>query len=1055
MAQANLNRLTCSLRDLCNAHVLEEKWLIAPSWHVGFQWLGVVARSGQPVLNVRVKRLRDMAMDLASKEIASKSLRVIQPVQAEVMVSRIFGELKESEGGYLSGLDPSPGLTRTLYRTVCDLRLAGLTARSLSKEAFEVQRKGLEIRNILKAYEALLKRERFVDYADLLRMAKAELRKNPAVLPAGLLVLIPENMLSAGCRLEKDLWETLPAEIRKILKNDPGGEIPDSGWTDAAILPWLLKPNDAPSPGNDGTVGFFRAAGEVNEIRNILRRCLEEGVPFDDVEILYTDSASYLPLIYEIASCFAPDGHESLPVTFAEGILTRYSHPARALRGWLSWTGEDFPQSTLARMIQDGLLKDSQFDMEAYGFDRLAAIFRTVPIGQGKHRYLPLMDGKIASLKARIEGEPGSDEDFNDVPSDKKDRDILRREGLKALRDLAGQLLAEAPEKESSQNKFLESAVTFLEKHARCTNPFDTYSRKRFLRAITTLAGSLEKVDVAGLDIRAWLAELSQSAQEQDREPRPGCFYAAPIRDGGHSGRKHTFIVGLDDSRFPGAALQNPLLLDAECSAISSDIPTAAGRLADNVQNFLGLLARLRGHVILSYCCRDLEEDREMFPSPLMLAAYRMLSGNREGTQKDFLAWLPDPVSFIPGTAGRCLDSNEWWLWRLVGGKAVEDPEAVITGSFPHLGRGLLARRARESNAFTEYDGRISIAREDNPFEPEGPVLSASRLETLGKCPMEYFFRHILKIERPEEYVIDFHAWLDPMEKGKLLHYVFREFMSRLHNENRLPDFKRDFARLQDILNTAIDAWRKEFPPPNQDIFEREQRELHQTVRIFLMEEEKFCRSSRPVFFEAGIGLPPEGDGTILDVFEPPRIRLPGGRTIRARGRIDRIDEAGAQGGNAFSIWDYKTGSSGPYRRDRVRKEKDPFNRGRLVQSALYPALAEARLKQAVSRDAKVVRFGYFFPNHYEHGDRISWPAGELKKGKEMMAELCTLIAEGCFPFTDDPEDVFNSDYQGAFGDVNAAGNAIKRKLSAGETSQLEPFRRLRGYTEDDDAEKD
>ena len=124
-----------------------------------------------------------------------------------------------------------------------------------------------------------------------------------------------------------------------------------------------------------------------------------QGIPFDDVEILYTESASYLPLIYEIASCLSPGGHESLPVTFAEGILTRYSRPARALKGWLSWIWEEFPQSTMARMIQDGLLEVSDLNMKAYGFDRLAAVFRAVPIGQGKDRYLQSMDREIIRLE--------------------------------------------------------------------------------------------------------------------------------------------------------------------------------------------------------------------------------------------------------------------------------------------------------------------------------------------------------------------------------------------------------------------------------------------------------------------------------------------------------------------------------------------------------------------------------------------------------------------------------------------------------------------------------
>ena len=104
---------------------------------------------------------------------------------------------------------------------------------------------------------------------------------------------------------------------------------------------------------------------------------------------------------------------------------------------------------------------------------------------------------------------------------------------------------------------------------------------------------------------------------------------------GGHSGRPYTFIVGLDDSRFPGAGSQDPLLLDGERHSISESLPTAASELEEKIDDFYRLLARLRGKVVLSFPGRDVSDDREKFPSPLLLAAYRVVSGNREGTQED------------------------------------------------------------------------------------------------------------------------------------------------------------------------------------------------------------------------------------------------------------------------------------------------------------------------------------------------------------------------------------------------------------------------------------
>ena len=214
----------------------------------------------------------------------------------------------------------------------------------------------------------------------------------------------------------------------------------------------------------------------------------------------------------------------------------------------------------------------------------------------------------------------------------------------------------------------------------------------------------------------------------------------------------------------------------------------------------------------------------------------------------------------------------------------MKKPDQVIAQNFPHLGRGFKARQARASNRFTEYDGYVPEAGRDfTPTKPDGQVLSASRLETLGACPMEYFLRYILKIEPPEEYEADTTIWLAPAQKGKLLHAVFRAFMAGLHKKDLLPDFKRDAGQLEAILDAKIQAWLDEQPAPSRDVFERDVRELKQTAMIFLREEQTLCETSRPICFEASLGLPAEGSGTLLDTSDPIEIKLPDGKSIRSR----------------------------------------------------------------------------------------------------------------------------------------------------------------------------
>ena len=46
----------------------------------------------------------------------------------------------------------------------------------------------------------------------------------------------------------------------------------------------------APPPLDDGCVRIRRAVGEVNEVRDVLRRCVSNSRRFDDVELLHTDT---------------------------------------------------------------------------------------------------------------------------------------------------------------------------------------------------------------------------------------------------------------------------------------------------------------------------------------------------------------------------------------------------------------------------------------------------------------------------------------------------------------------------------------------------------------------------------------------------------------------------------------------------------------------------------------------------------------------------------------------------------------------------------------------
>jgi ATP-dependent helicase/nuclease subunit B len=1026
-----------ALGDHCRRHLLAEKWLLAPSLRVGRQWVEQVVRGGVPVVNLHVQTLARLARDLC--EAVRPGVEFVSPRGGIILLDRLLGRLRQAESSYLAALRPSAGLAQGFHDSLCALRLAGVGDDRLDGDSFEHPGKGAELRKLLGAYLAELQARNQADAPDCLGCAIGGLTANPALLPPGLIVLVPDDLPLS--QLERALLDALPTGICRALPTDPPGAPPaGQALTDATRLCWLAASAEAPPPRQDSTAAIFRAVGEANEVREVLRRCLATGLRLDEVELLHTDRDVYVPLIYELfAKLCAGDGPSERPVTFAEGIPVRYARPGRALALWLRWITTDFPQAILVNLIQEALLEVPQPATEPASFTRLANWLRVVPIGLGRERYLDLIDEQCAALAAPATADPDEEE----PDAGREVARAQRRRGLVALRGVIAELLHLAPSPQADAREVLSATEAFLRYHARAVSELDRNARGRLLVEVRDLAHWVGQDDEPiSLDVRAWLAALPGECRVLGSVPRPGCLHVAHVNSGGHSGRPHLFVVGLDDGRFPGAGLQDPVLLDSERRRLSADLPTAAGRLRDKLDGFARLLARHRGTVTLSYSCTNLRDDRETFPSPVVLSAYRILSGNVEGDQSDLLAWLSPPASFAPARSEGCLDGTEWWLWQLCGPERPAGADGLVAACFPHLGRGFKAARQRAGDALTAFDGLVPEAGWDHdPLAADGPVMSARRLETIGRCPRAYFFQYLLKLEPPQELALDPTRWLDPLAFGALLHEVFEQFYTELLSQDRAPEFTRDWPRLTEVLDERVAVYRRRFPSPSESVFRRQYRELQQTARLFLLEEEDHARTApwRPAYLEAAIGMPNPGRGTALDSTEPVTLSLPGDRRFRARAWIDRLDRFLAGADPVFAVWDYKTGSTWKY------EQADPFWQGRVVQNSLYLLVAAARLRQAVSPQARVAQFGYFFPGAKGRGERIVWSMEELAGAGEVLLRLCQVAGQGVFlPTNDHKTDCTYCNYRPICGDVQAVAASSQAKLDNSGNVVLQPFLKLR-----------
>jgi ATP-dependent helicase/nuclease subunit B len=1029
-----MNDFLDALADFCRKHLLAEKWLIAPSLRIGHQWLESMARGGQPCCNVRIKTLKVLALDLAMPEMARQGLSLLSSRGGAILMARACQRLAKSDSGYLFRLRLRLSLSEALHYSVTDLGLAGLDEATMARVGLEEEAKCREIIELWHDYRQAARSVQRMDYAEVLHWAVKRLKAGGAV-DESVLVLLPVDVEAQG--LENAMLAGLPARQRIQLPIDQPGEAgrSETPVTDAGLLRWILAPDKAPPPQSDKSAAIFRAVGEINEVREVFRRCLSANHRLDDVEVLYTDGQTYVPLIYEVLLRLQSEEKLKvgrIPATFAEGISCRYARPGRALALWLAWIRKDYPARILIRMIQEGLLVTPQEKNNSVSAHRLAATLRALQIGFGRDRYSKVLDDEIRRSAAIVPPDP-------EVASpDPKSPHTWRRRALLTLHPLIQELL-EISQSPSQPTEILGCSLRFLDKHARAVSRLDNFALQKLRQEITEMKYWIDHGDVSpNLDIADWLEELPKQARVMAANPAPGCIHVAPLWGGGHSGRTHTMLVGLDDSRFPGANLQDPVILDRERKRLSPELRTSARFLRDKVAAFARLLARLRGTITLSYCCHNLQEDRQMFPSSAILAAYRILSGNHESNYADMLLDLPPAVSFTPGTCESCLDDGEWWLWRHGQSATPIASSELLVKQFPHLGRGFEATTHRSESLFTKFDGDVPQAGADiDPTAPTGAIVTTTHLETLGRCPLAYFFQFVLGLETPPDLGDDPHTWLNVMARGTLLHAVFEKFLRT--QEGRPPERSRDWQRLLEILDAEIEAYKSRYPIPNASVFRSERGQLVRTARIFLSEEEEYYRETgnQPAFLEANLGLPQSGDGSPLDCQEPMMVTLPNGKSFRARGRIDRIDRV-AGTSEEFEIWDYKTGGHGKYSR------RDAYKQGRYVQNVLYLSMVNERLRQVVSPTARARSFGYFFPGTKSRGERIKWTAEEAAARRDVLERLMTILGEGAFLATNDKQDCEYCLHRSICGNVDAIAAASSTKLSEPANLSLKPFRQLR-----------
>jgi ATP-dependent helicase/nuclease subunit B len=799
--------------------------------------------------------------------------------------------------------------------------------------------------------------------------------------------------------------------------------------TDAGRLRFLQSPGSAGPAKDDGTLAIFHAGGADAEVDEVFRRILASGLPLDHVELVCALDLHAL-LAREKATLL------DWGVTLSSGVPATMTRPGRLLLRFCDWVASDFAARDLRRLLQSGDCAPRAFADGDSGLSpgQAARLLLKAEATWGRKTYAPSLT-RLAEQYDRRAKDPEQTDD---------DRSWNQRKAAHttALRQWIESVLSNVPEPASggggavALTSLVQCATDFLEANSARANALDAMAYAAVTAALADLLtmGSHRCGLEAGLKfLRERVASLTVG---RDR-PRPGCLHVSTLADAGYDGRPLVFVVGLQEGGVFPAAVEDPVLLDDERTAIQPLLRTSAQRQDEAVFSALSRLATVgvsAERVCLSFSCRDTRDFRETFPSWIVLQAYRLMKGDASRNYEHLRQALGEPVSSVPASAAAAVDNAGWWLANTKATSAARD---AILEAYPSLARGIHAESERASTAFTEYDGYVAIAGPVLDPSRTGRAVSATTLEKAAQCPLRYFIEHGLGVKVVEDADPDEDVWLDAATRGGELHELFARVMRAIRAEKRKSSLTVDRPRLRKMGQERLDQLRVEMPPSSDEVFARESREFLDDLDAFIEAECEGLHGTDPLGFEVSFGfrLEPDEEEPLASA-EPTVIDLGDKRRMVLHGRIDRINRVEP---GKYEVVDYKTGGYWP---DNWKGE---FAGGTRLQHAIY-GVAAAELLRPADPKARVVQGVYLFPAVKGRRRRKLIKAPSKMKLADVLRDLADVIGSGAFVSADAEERCKWCDFASAChaADVNRAVGKI-----AGDTSAaLEPYRRLRGNHE-------
>lgn len=270
---------------------------------------------------------------------------------------------------------------------------------------------------------------------------------------------------------------------------------------------------------------------------------------------------------------------------------------------------------------------------------------------------------------------------------------------------------------------------------------------------------------------------------------------------------------------------------------------------------------------------------------------------------------------------------------------------------------------------------------DDNPNKREVQIpwhFSASSLQELLKCPLEYYYAHILHIPVVEHLDRNPDRWLPANKRGDIFHHTLEKYMNEAVIQKCIMTFDEDIFNKH--FKEEVEKARKENPVPSEAIFEDECEEAREVSIKYITDLlGKLSDSKTKVIgCEVNFKATSYKDKNFDLIF--------GGSVDRLDGEID--DDGVLQ----LDIIDYKTGRAG--------HKREEINAGVQIQHYVYPIA----MLDYVSQEKKEIEkyFGKTFRDIAIRSVKYVFPYDE----EESEIDVTRSVIDSNFRLTDGISDV-------------------------------------------------